>query len=558
MPDILTTLLGNGALLALLTAVLVGCLVAVILLARRMHRLQDNLSRANAEIVRIGMAAHDGPGDNGVGHDVAGQQPPNLRRPVSDLPAHDLPLETNLARVERRLQTVTEARNALQALSITDPLTGLINRRGLEEQLSRWMTPPGGLDVLTAMHVDLDHFKVVNDTLGHDAGDHVLQVVGRRMRTAVRDNDVIARVGGDEFVILLPQLDDLGQLAQIAMRIVASLHEPINHDGRTAQIGGSIGIAVGGELNGVEDPEELLKNADLAAFKSKAGGRGRFSVFDQRMRSYIEHQRSMAERLTAALQDDHIEAWLQPVFDVHTNRMISVEALARWHDPKLGIVSAEDFIEIATQRNLITDIGTAVIARASRAVAAWERQGFAIPQVSFNLSDQEMKSVEIVDQIKWALELAELAPEKVAIELDPKLSEQRGAELAVEHIYRLRRLGISVIVDDADFDRPSSSDLKRLGASVVKLSRKLVDSLLDDDSNMLRLQRQIELFRTVEIEVIGKAVNSKKLADKLTASGCVGLQGLHIAAPMSLVQFGDWLVAEGGQHGVGRRKAAGR
>lgn len=452
-------------------------------------------------------------------------------------------LEHSLREVELRFARVRRSRDELRALSITDPLTRLPNRRGLETALCQWLAGPHSVEVVTAMHLDLDHFKAVNDTLGHEAGDHVLEVTAARMGQCVRDGDMISRVGGDEFVVILPELDDLGQLAQIAMRLIKAISEPIDYDGRIAKIGVSIGIAMGGSAREIEDAEELLRNADLAAFKSKANGRGRFSVFDQRMKSYIEHQRSMATRLTAALEGNDIEAWVQPVMSVDGRQILSVEALARWRDPGLGIVSAEDFIEIAKQRNLITDIGTVVIAHASQAVAGWRAAGFDIPQLSFNLSHPELQSPDLVDQVKWALERSELDPSLVAIEIPADIVDARGSEMMIGQIDRLRGLGIQVIADDADFDRPSLSDINRLGAKAVKLNRSIIDGIIGAEPDLDSLSRQIGFFRSLEAEVIGKGVISADVADMMRECGCTGLQGMHVGAPMSLHKFGNYLVA---------------
>ncbi|MEM8698142.1 MAG: EAL domain-containing protein, partial [Pseudomonadota bacterium] len=460
----------------------------------------------------------------------------------------DLNSQDEIGRVGRSLdrligfvQDISAARDELRTLSVLDPLTSLPNRRGLDELVEEWMRGEHAIPVLTAMHIDLDHFKAVNDTLGHDAGDHVLKISSERMRAAIRSDDVVARVGGDEFVVLLPGLDDLGQLAQIAQRIIAGLSEPISHEERICQIGASIGIAIGGAYNGIDDPDELLKAADLAVFKSKANGRGKFSVFDKTMRAFIEHQRAMAKRLEGALQHNQIEAWLQPVLDADGQRLVSVEALARWRDPDLGLISAEDFIEIAKQRNMIVDIRTIVMARASRAVSGWLAEGYRIPQLTFNLSTVELKSVDLVDEIKWALEHAQLDPINVAVELNAPIVQDRSIDLALAQVDRLRDLGVGIVMDNVDFDNPSSSDLQRLGVKMAKLDPKMIEALDNDPEQAIRLSRLIELMQSMQVSVYGKAVTSDDLVEQLRIVGCSGLQGHFIAPPMSLDAFGAWL-----------------
>ena len=484
---------------------------------------------------------------------------------VADSHGLDPARKDEIGRIDRSLNTligllndVTAARDELKSLSVHDPLTGLPNRRGLDETLEAWMRGEDPLPVVTAMHIDLDHFKAINDSLGHDAGDHVLSVAAKRMTAAVRDDDVVARVGGDEFVVLLPELDDLARLAQIATRLIEGLSAPMEHEGRVCQIGASIGIAIGGAYHELEDPEELLKDADLAVFKSKANGRGRFSVFDKSMRTLIEHQRAMAIRLSDALENDRIEAWLQPVVDMSGTRLLSVEALARWRDPDLGLVSAEDFIEIAKQRNMIVDIRTVVMAHASRAVAGWIADGLDVPQVTFNLSAGEMKSIDLVDEIKWALEHARLDPSRVAVELGPRLTRDRSAEVILGSIDRLRDLGVSIVVDDVDFDNPPTTDLQRMGARLVKLNPKVTENLGQDPDHALHLTRLIELLESMQVRVYGKAVDDEALIEHLKKAGLCGVQGRLIAPPMALDEFAIWLdgfLADGGT-GIGETATA--
>ncbi|MBY8975063.1 EAL domain-containing protein [Rhodobacteraceae bacterium NNCM2] len=432
------------------------------------------------------------------------------------------------------MREVTEARDRMRALSISDPLTQLLNRRGMDEYIEGLLCVEQPIACLTVMHIDLDHFKAVNDTFGHDAGDHVLMVASRRMKQAVREDDIVARVGGDEFVVLLPGLDDLGRLAQIASRLISSLNQPIDHEGRICQIGASVGIAIGGAIHDATDPERLLKDADLAVFRSKANGRGRFSVFDHRMRALMEHQQMIAERLRGAIDSGQIEAWLQPVFDIHGRRVLAFEALARWRDPRVGIVPAEDFIEVARQRNMLGEIGMAVLEKASSsfAMGQWARQWCG--QLSVNLSAAEMNDPQIVDHLRWTIDKGCLAPERIGVEIPCSLVHDRGAERVAEVIGRLRALGVSVIIDGVEPGTLSLVDFSRLDASAAKLSGSFIERGMTDPQSQIEMTQTVAQLKMIGLNVYAKAISSVEMAVAARAAGVDGLQGYALSEPLDL------------------------
>lgn len=443
-------------------------------------------------------------------------------------------MEAALRHFATAMQEVSEARDRMRELSISDPLTKLVNRRGLDEQIGALLKGEEPISILTVMHVDLDHFKAVNDTFGHDAGDHVLMVSARRMQEAVRENDMVARVGGDEFVILLPGLDDLGRLAQIASHLIGSLTKPIDYQGRSCQIGASVGIASGGAYHDATDPERLLKDADLAVFQSKARGRGRFSVFDRRMRSLMEHQQRTAMQLRSALDTGGIEAWLQPVVDPATGDPLAFEALARWRDPEAGLVPAEDFVEVARQRNLLSEIGSVVLEQASAAMADLSGPTGMPATLSINLSASELTDAQLLDRLRWALDRSSLDPERLVAEIRLPVFADRGADRILDALAKLRMLGLGVLIDGLCPIEVSVIDLARVPATAVKLSESALDQASGDASRHDQMAQAIHGLKMQGLSVFAKGLSRRAQITTARRLEVDGLQGYAICEPMEI------------------------
>ncbi|MEM9098295.1 MAG: diguanylate cyclase, partial [Pseudomonadota bacterium] len=435
------------------------------------------------------------------------------------------------------MREVSEARDAMRRLSISDPLTQLLNRRGLDEQLSRLLQGAEPISVLSVMHVDLDHFKAVNDIFGHDAGDHVLMVVSRRMKQAVRSQDIVARAGGDEFVILLPGLDDLGRLAQLASRLIRNLSQPIQHKGNICQIGASVGIAIGGTYHDGVEPERLLKDADLAVFKSKAGGRGRFSVFDKGMRDVVEHQQNTANRLRRALDDGQIEAWVQPVMDPSLTRILEVEALARWRDQSAGLIAAEEFIEIASQRQLLPEISAVVLGQTAGAMAGWDPLVSGQARISINVSALELKDPQIVDSLRWALDRCSLDPSSLCLELPADLAEERGAERIADVVSRLRSVGVMMTIDGLNPFKTPLSKLAWTAAKTLKLDPSVIEKAVQDTDAAKQLTELLSQMREGGYRIYAKSLSDSRMVKMASTLGCDGLQGYALQKPMPLSEF---------------------
>jgi diguanylate cyclase (GGDEF)-like protein len=430
------------------------------------------------------------------------------------------------------------AHERMALMARTDPLTGLANRRGLIaffEAGGAAPRPPW----IAVLHIDLDHFKVVNDTLGHDAGDHVLRVAAARMRACLGGDDVLARTGGDEFCAVLPGA--AGPLAAegAARRLVAALGQPIDYRGAACRVGASVGIA-SGRVTGREDGERMLMDADLAAGEAKAAGRGRVARFDRRMREDLERERDIAARLVGALERGGIVPHFQPVTSPDGRRVLSVEALAHWNDPARGVIPPPLFLGIADRHNLIEQITERMLGESLAALRRWQDAGLAPPRLSLNMSATELRREGAVARIEGALETAGIAPARLAIEVREAVCHARGHEIALAALAEIAALGVEVTLDDFGEDQAAVANLQKLRVASAKIDRQLVARIGGDQDSIGLVRALAGLARSMQLSVYAKGVETAAQTG-LLAPVCDGLQGAALAPPMPEDRFADWL-----------------
>ncbi|MGF1553524.1 MAG: putative bifunctional diguanylate cyclase/phosphodiesterase [Paracoccaceae bacterium] len=446
-------------------------------------------------------------------------------------------------RVRRRLDVEGEAH---RRLAFEDPLTATLNRRGMIERMGATLAPAqGAAQALAVLHVDLDHFKAVNDTLGHEAGDHVLSVAAERMRAAVGEAGVVCRAGGDEFTVLLPG-EAAGRAEEIAGAIVASLAEIIDWQGNPCAIGGSIGIAYGGGAEGPRHPERLLADADLATYTAKAEGRGRYAVFDAALRAEMEAEARLVAALKRAIAEDRVEVWFQPVMDLASGRVASLEALARWRDAELGggdlgEVDPERFLDVAERHNLLDRLSRCVLARTVASIADWRARGLEPPRVSLNLARAELRVSGLAERLAAAVAEAGLSPEDVAVETTEAAAGGRGGEIARALLGDLRDRGFGVVVDRFGRDQVSLAAITAMRPTAVKLDRALVGDLGASAEGLTLLKGLVTLARSLSLEVVAAGVETRAQLAILEGVGCDAMQGFAVARPMSADSLAEWL-----------------
>jgi diguanylate cyclase (GGDEF)-like protein/PAS domain S-box-containing protein len=425
----------------------------------------------------------------------------------------------------------------LAHLAYHDPLTGLPNRSTVEEQLGRELARARreGTSV-AALYIDLDHFKLVNDSLGHAAGDQVLVEVARRIGAITRGGDLLARLAGDEFMLVCPGIDRRAAEA-VAAKILAALDDSLVLDGAEFQLGASIGIAIG-PLDGA-DPAELLKHADTAMYQAKRSGRDVYALYsddagDSRGRL------TLTARLRRALADDEFVLHYQPVYDLGSGTLCGVEALVRWEDPAVGLVSPDRFIPHAEETGLITRIGAWVIEAACRQAAAWTAVGLT-PQMAFNASPRELRDVTYVDRVADALDRHGLRPGRLLIEVreTPMYESDRTHEV----IEQLHRLGVRLALDDFGTEHSSLSRLRELPVQVLKVDRSFLRDLPGDAASAGIVRAIATLGTGLGMDVIAEGIETTEQLRFAAEAGCGFGQGYHFARPLPAEQVTDLLTS---------------
>ncbi|MEM9061880.1 MAG: EAL domain-containing protein [Pseudomonadota bacterium] len=436
----------------------------------------------------------------------------------------------------------------IERMAFTDSLTGLPNRRGLLAFLDLLANRDDVWEddgKIGLIHLDLDHFKAVNDTLGHDAGDFVLREATRRMSTAIRDSDLLARLGGDEFLIVATGIECEADLTRMAERLIAQFENPIIYDERVCRVGVSMGMVLGGQRGRVRDPKRLLINADMALFRAKSQGRGRFAIFNSAMADEARRRNERAIALGNAIHSESFHPWFQPIVDCATGKAAGLELLARWHDAERGIVMPQDFIQDAEANSLMEDIGLQVLHRALTAIRKWHRSSLDVPVLHLNLSRTQLLSASFVDRLSWMLDDNNIPPAMVAVEISEADCVFRGSDVAVANLRRLAQLGVGVVLDDFGARDGALKNISRVGAGTIKFN---VPAIFGSGSQSSGFEASADLIANLQrgagsagLLVCAKGVESVETSALLSDCGIRVQQGDHHAPVLNLADTQDWL-----------------
>ncbi len=414
----------------------------------------------------------------------------------------------------------------LRRRALEDPLTGLANRALLSQQLEAELRHARRLgDQVCVLMLDLDRFKVVNDTLGHGAGDALLRRVAKRLAACVREEDLVARPGGDEFTVLCTRTDTDHAIAEVAQRLVDAVVEPFDEDGREVFVTVSIGVAV--SERGAGTAEELLRDADAAMYRAKELGGGRFEVFDTTLRSRLVERMKIEGDLHHAVERDQLELYYQPLVDLASDRILGFEALLRWRHPDRGLMQPSEFISIAEETGLIVPIGLWVLHRVCEQLARWPD----VIRVSANLSPLQVRR-ELITEVKEQLARHAITPERLVLEITESLVLDPRTKPVVAG---LRALGVQLALDDFGTGYSSLGSLQRFPLDVVKLDRTLISSL--DESNGVAIVRAaVELGQALNMRVIAEGIEGQVQLNALRELGCPIGQGFLFARPLPLAE----------------------
>jgi diguanylate cyclase (GGDEF)-like protein/PAS domain S-box-containing protein len=423
-----------------------------------------------------------------------------------------------------------------------DVVTGLGNRALFSEQVEHALNDArADRGPIAVLFLDLDNFKTVNDSLGHDAGDEVLREISRRIRASVRAADLPARLGGDEFAVLLEWPSSAIAAAGVSDRILAALREPYELDGVGITLDASIGIAI--SLEGAEGRDELLRNADVAMYAAKAAGKGRHILFVPGMQAPVRERLDAEAALRRALENAEFELYYQPLIELSTRRAMGAEALLRWHRPGNGLVSPIEFIPIAEETGLIVPIGAWVIDEACRVAAGWpmSRASGNAPSISVNLSARQLQDASLVEHVSSALARTGLAPDRLVLEVTESLV-MVDPERTISRLANLKALGVRLAIDDFGTGYSSLSYLRMLPVDEVKIDRSFVADL-DRAAGSALVRGIVDLGHSLGLEIVAEGVENAEQAETLERFGCELAQGFHFARPLAIDAIGPVLTA---------------
>ena len=414
----------------------------------------------------------------------------------------------------------------LRRRALEDPLTGLANRALLSQQLEAELRHARRLgDQVCVLVLDLDRFKMVNDTLGHGAGDALLRRVAARLTNCVREEDLVARPGGDEFTVVCARTDTDHAIADVAQRLVDAVVEPFDDDGREVFVTVSIGVAV--SERGAETAEELLRDADAAMYRAKELGGGRFELFNATLRSRLVERMAIEGDLRHAVERDQLELYYQPLVDLETDQLLGFEALLRWRHPDRGLIQPSDFIPIAEETGMIVPIGLWVLHRVCDQLAQWPDE----IRVSANLSPLQVRR-ELIAEVKEQLDRHAVTPERLVLEITERLVLDPRTKPVVAG---LRALGVQLALDDFGTGYSSLGSLQRFPLDVVKLDRTLISSL-NECNGIAIVRAAVELGQALNMRVIAEGIEGSVQLDALRELGCPIGQGFLFARPLPLAE----------------------
>ena len=450
-----------------------------------------------------------------------------------------------LRRIDKRVTTVLEQMCAMAALNLRnavllrhvqdlaerDALTGAANRRTFQLHLERVLDGHELRErdqISAVLFIDIDDFKVVNDTLGHAAGDALLQAVTERLAGSVRDGDLVARLGGDEFAILTTDAPDLKRALAMAERLTRELRAPYLLGAQHVTVSASIGIA--SARDHTESAADVVRNADVAMYMAKANGKAGYAVFDPGMHAAIRERHEMGVQLQRAVELGQLRLTYQPIVDLAESSLVGIEALVRWQHPERGLVSPAEFIEIAEENGAILPIGRWILGEACREAMSWpsiDRSVF----LCVNVSAREIQQPGFVDAVREALAEAGMAASRLSLEIT-ETALLRATPRTISTLEELRGLGVRIVIDDFGTGYFSLSHLRQFPVDILKIASEFVQVQEGDARTAALAGAIVAMGRSLEIRTVAEGIESAEQADRMRALGCAYGQGYHFARPI--------------------------
>jgi diguanylate cyclase (GGDEF)-like protein/PAS domain S-box-containing protein len=456
----------------------------------------------------------------------------------------DVTEEATLRNELHRAKTLTEARNGeleaakeqIEHIAFHDHLTALPNRRYLDHMLDRRShecRADGSL--LAILHIDLDRFKQINDTLGHRAGDMMLKHAGGILISVAGKDDFVARIGGDEFVVVCKRKGFSKRIASMASQIIRELRKPVRYDGHDCRFGASIGIACdsGPRL----DAHQLLLNADIALYRAKAGGRNRYEFFSHDMQRHIIATKQLSDEILRGLERHEFVPFYQPQFCARSLDVVGAETLARWKHPSLGLMTPDKFLSIAEDLGVVSTIDSLILEQALLDHAKWRDTGIDIPTISVNVSSRRLADPEL----GRSLRALKIRPGTVSFELLESISLDDCDEASAANLELLRKLGIDIEIDDFGTGHASIVSLLRLSPTSLKIDRELIKPMPHSAEQRKLVGSIIDIGHSLNIRVTAEGVETTEHVHILGDLGCDRLQGFALARPMRAADIPNFI-----------------
>jgi diguanylate cyclase (GGDEF)-like protein/PAS domain S-box-containing protein len=458
--------------------------------------------------------------------------------------------DLNVGGIILNMRDVTERKvleEQLMHQAFHDPLTGLPNRTYFLERLKSALDVSNkNRTLLAVMFVDLDNFKVINDSLGHHAGDLLLAEAARTIREAVRPLDTVARFGGDEFTLLLEDLESVEAAVGIAERIQHALQQPLLIENHEISVACSVGISFSDPLVPTPDldPEELVRNADIAVYRAKADGKARITIFDREMNRYALHRLETEIELRRAIERNELVVYYQPLLDLLTGAVLEVEALVRWQHPQRGLVSPLEFIPLAEETSLIIPLGKWVLEEACMQAQAWKGLGKGVAGlvVCVNVSARQFRQHGLVDDIAYALEKSGLPPGDLKLEITETVGMEDPAR-SLATLRELKGLGIKLALDDFGMGYSSLSYLKHFPVDSIKLDRSFISGLGHNRQDTAVVYAAVSFAKALHLTITAEGIENNAQVEQLRALGCELGQGFLFSKPLPSWEMAEYLIS---------------
>ncbi|KQS67808.1 hypothetical protein ASG39_05430 [Rhizobium sp. Leaf371] len=459
---------------------------------------------------------------------------PDHRKTVTGI-SWDITEDVHLTAALREAKALAEARTAelaaakdrIEHNALHDPLTGLGNRRMLDAALAALSErdPTAATDV-ALLHLDLDRFKQINDTLGHAAGDAMLVHASQVLQSEAGEGDLVARIGGDEFIVLVENPAS-GELEALSERIIARMRQPVDFEGFACRFGVSIGIAVSDGADA--DLRRLLVNADIALYRAKEKGRNRFEFFSEALQCEIVNNKRIADEILEGIENDEFTAWYQPQFDAETLTLCGVEALIRWNHPREGVLTPDRFLSIAEDLNVVATLDKIVMERALIDLMTWTAAGISMPRISVNVSARRLSDETLLATLAGL----SFRPGQLCFELVEAIFLDGDDEMITANIAGILALGIDIELDDFGTGHTSIVSLLKIKPKRLKIDRQLVSPIINSPREQALVRAIIDIGRSLGIGIVAEGVETLAHAEMLAVLGCDILQGYAFSKPVT-------------------------